>query len=57
LLDRTKGSVEVGKDADVMLLDKKLGVDTVFAKGKPLVMAGQPVVRGRLEEAYLGILK
>jgi beta-aspartyl-dipeptidase (metallo-type) len=56
LADR-KGSLEAGKDADVLLLDDALNVDTVIAKGKVLVKTGKPIVRGRLEESYHNMLK
>ena len=56
-LDNSKGCLEAGKDADIMLLDSALNVDTVMAKGRVLVSAGRPVVRGRLEEAYYLMLK
>jgi beta-aspartyl-dipeptidase (metallo-type) len=56
LADR-KGSLEAGKDADVLLLDDALNVDTVIANGSVLVRAGRPVVRGRLEEAYYSMLE
>ena len=56
-LDATKGSLDAGKDADVMLLDASLNVDTVIAKGKVLVKSGNAVVRGRLEESYYNYLK
>jgi beta-aspartyl-dipeptidase (metallo-type) len=51
-LNGAKGRLEVGLDADVLLLDGELNVDTVLAKGRVLVRAGKPAVRGRLEEAY-----
>ncbi|GHV44965.1 isoaspartyl dipeptidase [Synergistales bacterium] len=56
-LDATKGSLTVGKDADILLLDDDYRVDTVLAKGKLLVCEGRPVVRGRLEEPLLEILR
>ena len=31
-----KGSLEKGKDADVLLFDSKLRLQTVFIKGKPI---------------------
>jgi len=39
-----KGSVEAGKDADVVLLDQNLDVDTVFAKGKLMLESKKPTV-------------
>ena len=56
-LDGTKGSLEPGKDADVLLMDDSLNVDTVIAKGRVLVKSGKAIVRGRLEESYYNILK
>jgi beta-aspartyl-dipeptidase (metallo-type) len=55
-LDDKKGSLESGKDADVLLWDDDLKVDTVIAKGKVVVEAGKAVVRGRLEESYAKLL-
>ena len=56
-LDSTKGRLDTGKDADILLLDDDLNVDTVIANGKVLVKAGTPVVRGHLEEPYYSMLK
>jgi beta-aspartyl-dipeptidase (metallo-type) len=56
-LDAKKGSLAAGKDADVVLLDEDFHVDTVIARGKTLVRGGRPVVRGRLEEPLLEMLK
>ena len=56
-LDSTKGSLEPGKDADILLLDDNLNVDIVVAKGKTLVKAGKPVVRDRMEELHNNMLK
>ena len=56
-LDSTKGSLAPGKDADILLLDESLSVDTVIAKGNTLVKAGKPVIRGRMEELYYNMLK
>lgn len=35
-LDKKKGSVEVGKDADLVLLDKDLQVKATFVCGDPV---------------------
>ena len=49
-LEETKGSLDVGKDADIVCLGASLQVETVIARGKLLLADGKPVVRGRLEE-------
>ena len=56
-LDDVKGSIEVGKDGDVLLFDRSITLDSVIAKGKILVKDGRPIVRGRLEESYLTMLQ
>ncbi|MCL2367308.1 MAG: beta-aspartyl-peptidase [Oscillospiraceae bacterium] len=50
-----KGSLEAGKDADVLLLDEDLEVDTVYAKGKLMLEQKKPVVVGHFEEDYAKI--
>lgn len=47
-LDR-KGKIEINMDADLCLLDEKLDVDTVIAKGKIMVQDKVPVVYGTFE--------
>lgn len=45
-----KGSLEEGKDADVVLVDKEtLKIDTVLARGKVMVENGKVVVKGTFE--------
>jgi beta-aspartyl-dipeptidase (metallo-type) len=44
-----KGSIAVGKDADVVLLGTDLSVDTVIARGRPLVRDRRVLVRGPFE--------
>lgn len=44
-----KGSLTEGKDADIVLLDKSLKIDTVIAKGQVMVKQGQAVVKGYFE--------
>ncbi|WP_064091775.1 beta-aspartyl-peptidase [Rossellomorea aquimaris] len=47
---KQKGHIEVGKDADLVLLDKKtLNIDTVYAKGKLMVENRKAVVKGTFE--------
>ncbi len=48
LFDR-KGSLAPGKDADLLLLDRRLEIDTVFARGRCLVERGKPRVKGTFE--------
>ncbi|MDF2548388.1 MAG: beta-aspartyl-peptidase [Anaerosolibacter sp.] len=48
---KNKGSIEVRRDADLILVDQKtLSIDTVIAKGKVMVQGGQAVVKGTFEE-------
>lgn len=45
-----KGTIEEGKDADLVLLDKEdLSIQTVFALGKKMVEHGEAVVKGTFE--------
>jgi beta-aspartyl-dipeptidase (metallo-type) len=44
-----KGTIAPGRDADLVALDADLRVDSVYAKGKPLVRSGVRVARGWFE--------
>lgn len=44
-----KGEVAVGKDADIVLLDNELHIDTVLARGQVMVEAGRVLVKGTFE--------
>jgi beta-aspartyl-dipeptidase (metallo-type) len=44
-----KGRIETGRDADLVLLDKDLEIDTVIAMGKVMVENKVPLVRGTFE--------
>jgi beta-aspartyl-dipeptidase (metallo-type) len=45
-----KGKIEIGRDADVVLLNKaNLSIDTVIAMGKMMVVNGVPLVKGTFE--------
>ncbi|MFH1941090.1 MAG: beta-aspartyl-peptidase [bacterium] len=44
-----KGSISVGKDADLVLLDEDLEIDTVIAKGRIMVRQKEVVVKGTFE--------
>jgi len=46
----SKGSIAVGKDADVVLLDQDLKVDTVIAMGRVMVRDKEIVVKGTFED-------
>jgi beta-aspartyl-dipeptidase (metallo-type) len=44
-----KGTLAENSDADIVLLDKKLEIDTVIAKGKVMVRYGNAIVKGFFE--------
>jgi len=44
-----KGLIQAGSDADLVLLDKNLNIDSVFARGRLMVKGGQAVVKGTFE--------
>ena len=47
---KNKGFIEVGKDADLVIVDEKtLDIDTVIAMGKVMVKDGEAVVKGTFE--------
>lgn len=49
-LDKRKGRIKEGLDADLLLLDEKdLSIDTVIAKGKIMVFGGKVTVYGTFE--------
>lgn len=45
-----KGCLQVGSDADFVLLDEKLDIDTVFAQGEKMMMGKVLVKKGTFEE-------
>ncbi|WP_226668936.1 beta-aspartyl-peptidase [Metabacillus litoralis] len=45
-----KGEVKVGKDADLVLLDDNLNVQSVWAKGQHMVDDGIAIVKGTFED-------
>jgi beta-aspartyl-dipeptidase (metallo-type) len=45
----TKGSLEVGKDADLVVLNPDLNIDTVIAKGQRMVQEQRIRVKGTFE--------
>jgi len=48
-LEEKKGHIAVENDADLLILDDELNIDSVFARGSLLVKDGKPVVRGTWE--------
>lgn len=44
-----KGKIEIGKDADIVLLDKDLEIDTVIARGQVMVREMKIMVKGTFE--------
>ena len=48
-LQKQKGEIAVGKDADLVILDKKFQIHTVMARGCVVVADGKAVVRGCFE--------
>ena len=48
-LHARKGRVAEGADADLVLLDDRLRVVSVYARGRLMVDGGEPVVRGWFE--------
>ncbi len=49
-IDRYKGSLEEGKDADLLILNKDLEIESVIAKGQMMVGQGKALVKGTFEE-------
>ncbi len=46
---QTKGSIEEGKDADLLILNRDLGIETVMAKGQRMIHQGKVMVKGTFE--------
>ncbi len=46
----SKGAIAVDKDADLLILDKDLGIETVIAKGQIAVREKEVVLRGFFEQ-------
>jgi beta-aspartyl-dipeptidase (metallo-type) len=47
----SKGRIEVGADADLLLLDADLKLNRLMAHGKWMVIEGKPVIKGSYERA------
>jgi beta-aspartyl-dipeptidase (metallo-type) len=54
-IDDKKGNIEVGKDADILLLDQKIEVDTMYSKGKLMLKKKIPMEVGYYEKDYANI--
>jgi len=50
LLTGKKGSIAIGADADLVVLDESLNVSTVLARGRLMVTNGEVVVKGTFEK-------
>lgn len=49
LLQINKGCLKLDADADILVLDQNLVIDSVFAKGKQMVQQGKAIVKGTFE--------
>lgn len=45
----TKGSLEVGKDADLVIMDREMNIDSVIAKGQVMVYEKENLIKGTFE--------
>jgi len=48
-IDQYKGSLEEGKDADLIIFDTNWRIDRVYALGRLMVSGGKPMVKGTFE--------
>lgn len=44
-----KGTLQIGSDADIVVMDKDLNIEYVFARGKCMVKEGRVIVKGTFE--------
>lgn len=49
-LEDKKGSIKVGFDADILILNSDLNMNKLYAMGKKMVDNGEPIVLGTFEE-------
>ena len=43
------GSLEVGKDADLVIMDREMNIDSVIAKGQVMVYEKETLTKGTFE--------
>ena len=48
-IERNKGSLEIGKDADILVFDPGWTLDKVYCKERLMVSEGKPLVKGTFE--------
>ncbi len=46
----SKGALEEGKDADLLILNDDLKLETVMAKGRLMIHRGEVLIKGTFEE-------
>ncbi|WP_307761507.1 amidohydrolase family protein [uncultured Phascolarctobacterium sp.] len=44
-----KGCVAVAADADLLVLDEQLDIDSLFAKGQTAILSKEIILKGRFE--------
>ncbi|HEX3028967.1 MAG TPA: amidohydrolase family protein [Clostridia bacterium] len=44
-----KGTLSVGSDADMVVMDEKMNIEKVFAMGEMLLDNGKPIKKGKYE--------
>ncbi len=47
--DGVKGCVAAGADADLLVLDDDLAIDSLIAKGRTALLHGEKLIKGRFE--------
>ena len=45
-----KGCIAPGADADLLVLDENLDINSLFAKGRTAMLNGKVLMKGRFEE-------
>lgn len=53
----SKGEIVPGKDADLLVLNEDLSIDSVIARGKIVVQDGMPTARGMFDDVLLRELR
>jgi len=49
-IEKRKGCIKEGYDADILLLDNNYDIDTVFMKGKTMMRNKEVLIKGAFEE-------